>query len=142
MTKCPPFFKKLCAFNATIRACKSPLLIYFQRHKGLTEKMFLHKSNVTFQNTTSSENCIGDIPSTYHLRKTSTQSYCLQRFCITCLMSEVKVSVRSRTFPHTTVGRGIHQSLHPLLDSTHSFEAKIMNVNKQLAKKENHLKNS
>jgi hypothetical protein len=57
-------------------------------------------------------------------------------------MSEVKVSVRSRTFPHTTVGRGIHQSLHPLLDSTHSFEAKIMNVNKQLAKKENHLKNS
>jgi hypothetical protein len=50
-------------------------------------------------------------------------------------MSEVKVSVRSRTFPHTTVGRGIHQSLHPLLDSTHSFEAKIKNVNKQLAKK-------
>jgi hypothetical protein len=50
-------------------------------------------------------------------------------------MSQVKVSVRSRTFPHTTVGRGIHQSLHPLLDSTHSLEAKIMNVNKQLARK-------
>jgi hypothetical protein len=98
--------------------------------------MFLHKSNCDLPECyILRENYIGDIPSTYHLHKTGKQSYCIQRFCITGLMSEVKVSVRSRTFPHTTVGRGIHQSLHPLLDSTHSFEAKIMNVNKQLAKK-------
>jgi hypothetical protein len=139
MTKCPPFFKKLCAFKATIRACKSPSLIHFQtRHKGLPKKMFLHKSNVTFQDATSSEKTtLGTFPAPIILHKTGTQSYCTQRFCITGLMSEVKVSIRSRTFPHTTVGRGIHQSLHPLLDSTHSFEAKIMNV-KQTACKKNH----